>query len=124
MSDCTVRPKLRPCPFCGRNAYVHEHYSFPGQTPKDYPNNKPIGYAVGCRTFDCRGKRENTGFMYDTEAEAIEAWNTRAERTTTMTTDEGSQYWYSCDTCDCDGYAQVVPNYCPNCGARVEKVDA
>ena len=41
------------------------------------------------------------------------------ERTTTMITDEGSQHWYSCDTCECDGYAAKLPNYCPNCGAKV-----
>ena len=70
---------LKPCPFCGGEAYIHEHYSFPGYERKgSYPNYEPIGYAVGCMTFDCRGKRENTGFMYRTEAEAIAAWNTRA----------------------------------------------
>lgn len=70
--------ELLNCPFCGGEAYVHEHYSFPGYERKGlYPNYEPIGYAVGCVTADCRGKRENTGFMYSTEDEAIAAWNKR-----------------------------------------------
>ena len=59
--------ELKLCPFCGGWAYVHEHYL------------EPFGFSVGCRTDDCRGKRENTGFTYKTEAEAIAAWNTRAD---------------------------------------------
>lgn len=52
-----------------------------------------------------------------TPEQAIAA--TLGSGTTTMTTDAGSQNWYSCDACDADGYAAAVPNYCPNCGAKV-----
>ena len=71
--------ELKNCPFCGGKAYIHEHYTFGGYVPNDYPHNEPLGYAIGCSKYDCRGKRENTGFMYDTEDQAIAAWNARAD---------------------------------------------
>ena len=175
--------ELLNCPFCGGEAYVHEHYSFPGYERKGlYPNYEPIGYAVGCVTTDCRGKRENTGFMYSTEDEAIAAWNTRATHSaltaeqvreavmsadrwekpmgnTGMTnthlivrddgwqaiTDElnaelgsGTCEWvlehsgtlydkWRCSKCAYlfveprtdQGYTDLEPNFCPNCGRKV-----
>lgn len=60
--------KLKPCPFCGSEAY---HYA-PG----------PIDHHVACRNHKGCGA-EVTG---DSEEEAIDAWNTRAE--TNVTADE------------------------------------
>ena len=121
--------ELKPCPFCGGKAYIHEHYTFGGYVPNDYPHNEPLGYAIGCGKYDCRGKRENTGFMYDTEAQAIAAWNTRAERTCKPTEED------CCPICGEDlvkcnvgigtlgGAVELDPpiyhNYCPNCGRKV-----
>ena len=118
--------ELKSCPFCGGEAYVHEHYSFQGRAPKDYPHNKPIGYAVGCTTFDCRGKRENTGFMYKTEAEAVEAWNTRHVETCHAESDLSE---WVCSECQCWIPLGLTPEnikhasewrYCPHCGRRVK----
>lgn len=54
--------KLKPCPFCGGEAKVeHEYYS----------NFTKINYCVSC--FSCF----SSTFDFDTEQEAIEAWNRR-----------------------------------------------
>lgn len=96
--------ELLPCPFCGGEGLEVV-------TGKAGQNRyKIVCSGCGVKTFE-------------TVASPLhrKAWNRRYERTTTMTTDAGSQHWYSCDTCGCDGYAAELPNYCPNCGARVVK---
>lgn len=52
--------ELKPCPFCGGEAEITKWYE---------------GYFVECREQHCGG----TIGAYKTEAEAIEAWNTRAK---------------------------------------------
>ena len=69
---------LKPCPFCGGEAKLHESYFG--------------GYLVGCH-----GKCWVVTQRYETESEAIEAWNTRVK-------------------------PPCGSNYCPLCGAKV--VDA
>ena len=110
--------KLKCCPLCGGVATVHE-----------YKYKTAHNFTVYCE--DCGLATQ----WYDTEAEAVKAWNTRAERTchyvfTTnyaLPDDPQEDYradYYMCDKCgywvpdfrweDEDGYA-----YCPNCGAKV-----
>ena len=126
------KSELLPCPFCGGEAEILTAESMHG------------GYLSGIMCNDCRSR----GDVYDTEAEAIEAWNTRAEtatlyeygfylngkkfvpeRTCRMT-DRGE-----CSECgayivrawtevhDFNGDMKRIDlrshNYCPNCGARV-----
>lgn len=57
---------LLPCPFCGGEAYTLS------QAPKG------TWYGVGCDDDECRGSIA-LSWIYNTEAEAISAWNTRAE---------------------------------------------
>ena len=121
--------KMLPCPFCGGKAHIwNSGYFYNGKC-----------YKCGCTL---------SGNGYVTEAEAIEAWNTRAdtatlyedgfylhgrkfvsERTCRMT-DRGE-----CSECgayivrawtevhDFNGDMKRIDlrshNYCPNCGARV-----
>lgn len=101
--------ELLPCPFCGGEAE---------------PFN-PFDNADGTWCVLCSECAAATGFE-QTEAEAIAAWNARAERTCEL---KGKS-----DTCtECgasvervthsvyemgDGFA-CHPNYCPNCGAKV-----
>ena len=102
--------KLLPCPFCGGKAHIwNSGYFYNGKC-----------YKCGCTL---------SGNGYVTEAEAIEAWNTRAERTCCMT-DRGE-----CSECgayivrawtevhDFNGDMKRIDlrshNYCPNCGAKV-----
>lgn len=55
--------ELKPCPFCGGEAKIRD-YSTPDTDPE---------IDVFCT--NCGGQT----FVYETEGEAIEAWNRRAE---------------------------------------------
>lgn len=100
---------LLPCPFCGGEAETLTAESIHG------------GYLFGIMCNDC-GSR---GDVYDTEAEAVAAWNTRAERTCE---EYGSvRVWQTCNiwshelSCghETDTLEKEPPNYCPSCGAKV-----
>ena len=101
-------PPLLPCPFCGESyIYIIEHGGL---------------YVVDCDSCEC-----GMGY-YDSKAEAIEAWNTRYERTTrivqgTKGTPVGESLVYSltCEACGCGVSAR--DSYCRSCGARIVKED-
>lgn len=59
-----MNKKLLSCPFCGGEAEMLTAESMHG------------GYLFGIMCNDCRSR----GDVFDTEAEAIAAWNARAER--------------------------------------------
>lgn len=103
--------ELKPCPFCGCQAEVTKWQE---------------GWFVECKAQRCGG----TIGAYKTEAEAIEAWNTRADRTCKMIeehdwNDEWEPYGIFCSECDeavfgwKSDYGYPIPKYCPNCGAKV-----
>ena len=59
--------ELKPCPFCGGEAFVTEYlYSCD-------PTSRATTHAV-----ECNGCHTTT-FEFDSKEEAIEAWNRRAE---------------------------------------------
>lgn len=111
--------ELLPCPFCGGEAKILTAESMHG------------GNLYGVMCDCCAGRAD----VYDTEAEAIEAWNTRAdtatlyedgfylhgrkfvpERTCELTLD-GTDGCFGCSEC----YENIpqLANYCPNCGCKV-----
>lgn len=100
--------KLLPCPFCGGKAKIARDVT--------------CGYETfWAHCLECHSQA-NYGH---TEAEAIEAWNTRAERTCE---EFGSlRIWQECYvwshdlSCghEVDTLDMEPPNYCPNCGAKV-----
>lgn len=108
--------ELKPCPFCGVEAevvwldsvYIH-------------------GFVARCANAECIIVAETD--IYPTEAEAVEAWNTRAERTCRIEK-IGDEWHCSCcgEMVGCDdpwcelfinGNAVELWNHCPNCGAKV-----
>lgn len=107
---------LKPCPFCGGEAEVHPssdwNTRFSGKT-----------FFVWC------DKCETRGDYYNSEAEAVAAWNARAERTCEMTRVKqfpGTDCNFVCWICSVCGRTndEHAPNYCPNCGARVIVTEA
>ena len=102
--------ELKPCPFCGGEAYI-----VPGRV---------LGYHIGCDGDGCPGNIGRS-YLYLSEKVAIKAWNHRAELTCRMEYNEewsGDELYptecYNCSECGhmtSDG----MPSYCPNCGAKV-----
>lgn len=98
--------ELKPCPFCGGDVSIKIH---------DFSNGTRL-YTPKCKC--------GAGIVrvFDTEAEAIAAWNTRAERTCKPILAEDG---FACDKCGywwpLKHYDNGKPCYCPNCGAKVVK---
>ena len=64
---------LKPCPFCGGHAMLCHIIE-----PRIYRPNRYHPYCVICVACDLFfGYDEDYGGMFDTEAEAIKAWNRR-----------------------------------------------
>ena len=99
--------ELKPCPFCGGEANTFQ---------TRWTNNRWYTCCPSCETI-C-GLPDGYDFVgkYDTEAEAAEAWNTRAERTC----HDEAKYpdFFVCSACHVT-IGKWVPRYCPNCGAKV-----
>lgn len=98
--------ELKPCPFCGGEAAIYE----------------PITtrfWFVRCSNGDtCSTCGPDRG----TRSEAIEAWNTRAERTCkidgTYDDEFGIYDHLSCGHVAMRQWPEKT-NYCPNCGRKV-----
>ena len=100
--------EILPCPFCGGEASKRLFYK--GK------------YRVHCNACDA-----HSGDVCDTEAEAIQAWNTRAERTCKRVSSaievgevNGHKIaipQYRCG--ECNRWLSDADKYCPNCGAKV-----
>lgn len=101
--------ELKPCPFCGGEAETHE-----------------VGFPYHYWEVYCDGECFDHFCEKPTEAEAIAAWNTRAERTCRMEWDEDSEGdelypvgHVTCSACGAWLYAVNTMRFCPNCGAKV-----
>ena len=97
--------ELLPCPFCGGEAEVFN------------PFDKTAGtWCVICRECACASGFEQT------EAEAIAAWNTRAERTC-HNARKPHENRFKCSECGrvvwLDEPTSEPVFYCPNCGRKV-----
>lgn len=105
-----MNSELKPCPFCGGEAAVFTY------------NNEE--YDVKCCNPYCLAKSS----CWDTEAEAIAAWNTRHVETCSMEplnafyTDLNGlnqTEWGVCSNC---GTASPIDaTYCCECGRKVER---
>ena len=92
--------ELLPCPFCGGEAELANPYG--------------IGWYVRCKRPGCA----MMGYDNETEAEAIAAWNSRAEQTC-RNADDHKTTWFICSECGRHWYVSKRYNYCPSCGRKV-----
>ena len=98
--------RLKNCPFCGWGATVAQ----------DIGSEK---YRAGCVNLNCYVKTQE----YDTEQDAIKAWNTRADVRKRGEWIDRSGF-IMCSVCgeeaywDTD-YGQQLFDYCPYCGAEM-----
>lgn len=98
--------KLKPCPFCGGDAVM--------KIQKHIPNG--YDYTPTCHDPSCAGRLTK---KWINEADAIEAWNRRAERTAKVKRWDGysEKGWYKCD---CGKGIHEGQNYCSGCGAKLD----
>lgn len=111
---------LLPCPFCGGEARI---------IAKPYEPK----VCVGCDDDTCLGF-SGLGWLYDSDKEATEAWNRRAERTCQIVVSvDRSPASYGGRVHRCSSCGKALPgalfrngwtqlDYCPRCGARVTEV--
>lgn len=107
--------ELKPCPFCGGEAELFE-----SEESDDVYDPDTLGFldtyyvtvhCVICRSCGIEG-------IYNSQDKAIEAWNTRAERTCNVKPLPLSGFTeFTCSKCD--GTIRQLSNYCPHCGAKV-----
>ena len=118
---------LELCPFCKGEAFYNPEYN---------------GGCVECRECGAKGPYKRTEAeaiaAWNTRAdyhgyeqaaieawESIKAWNSRAERTCKQeergwgTEGDHARVWLTCGHDCMVPTVQDLPNYCPNCGAKV-----
>lgn len=115
---------LLPCPFCGGEVSV-KHVAYVAGVVQ--------GYWVGCDNIDCYTDIECSTYAFETEAEAIEVWNRRTEKTCRMEriewrdtslSHEIKRHKYVCSRCgleleaDLSSELKYPYQYCPKCGAK------
>lgn len=106
--------ELKPCPFCGGEAKTMEQHRWWVFCPECMCD---LGFE-GMDESGCYGH-------FDTEAEAVEAWNTRHVETCTIECNERfANFAYRLYTLSCGHTVWTMgdaPNYCQTCGRKVEQ---
>ena len=135
--------EIKPCPFCGGQARLEAEYKtvrVEGTTRyiagvETFDTHDSVSVEVGCENDWCLGRLDER-ITFSSVDSAIEAWNTRHERTCRDVTGEGNIQAFTCSECGCwvayDEYwetgiyvqtegqpVHIHPSYCPNCGAKV-----
>lgn len=118
--------ELKPCPFCGKVPTVY------GAISREYASGRwakghreaywvhprcELGCLIG--TAHAAAYGATRGIEFTTEEAAIEAWNTRAERTCQAEYRTGGNEYGAFYCSACNNYMDENDRYCPNCGAKV-----
>ena len=113
--------KLLPCPFCGGEANAARNMVGYWLVVCNTPFCSSIGgYDTEAEAIDAWNSRADY-YGYEQAAieawESIKAWNSRAERTCHSERSDG----WECSECGfLDAYTTAdFINYCPNCGCKV-----
>lgn len=94
--------ELKQCPFCGVKKTC-------------------IRRKLGMYYIHCESCGSSTGYWFTID-QAIESWNTRADKTCKaeqIPYMPGCYEGYWCSVCHCIEFESGDPNYCPHCGAKV-----
>lgn len=133
--------ELNPCPFCGGEVSIETYENpmpYTNDTGKTLWRDEPEGYVIECKNHKWSNSKHPLAgdlalYSWDTSEESksalIEAWNTRAERTCEMVYEpDDPSIHYGKWTCSECGHWWMYPsydmsgaNYCPDCGAKVER---
>lgn len=115
-----VNDKLKPCPFCGGKAKTYDY-----EGKRDIYDPDTLGYVdteyftrwgCGCEVCGAMVPEKRS------EEEAIEAWNTRTERTCKQVfieCNDGLMPPFTAHCSECGAGWGYTPDYCPGCGAKV-----
>lgn len=104
--------ELKPCPFCG------------GQ-PGRFLSKQNLDEDSYYISYECTKKDHSIRVSGDSDAEAIDAWNTRYEPTCKNVFDGCCENGFECSVCgneisDCEAYyVHGTWNYCSKCGRKV-----
>lgn len=114
--------ELKPCPFCPPDwghPYINVEYFQKIWVDEEYSEDWVMQkcYQVKCKNCLSSGPK-----WYQSEQEAIEAWNARHERTCENRSLDNR--WLMCSACGAftqvtDTTDRIVGKYCGNCGAKV-----
>ena len=136
--------ELLSCPFCGCSAKIAQCDDEGNVRGEEYESNpwSGLGYRIVHESDDCPISTGEDGYnlIYDSREEAVNDWNTRAERTCHPFVSSDGAGWYAIGCSNCGhGFADNNPDkeyllriskrsdimlrYCPGCGAKVEVVE-
>nr|DAV01211.1 MAG TPA: restriction alleviation protein [Caudoviricetes sp.] len=143
-----IRDKLKPCPFCGGSAKIVLCDDEGNLHDEDYALRPYSGVGFMIRhtheenpqcpiaRYEVDGGIVGGVYIYDTEEQAVEAWNRRVNDALVRHghwIGEGDGYadgelvfdvWHcsECDYCIDDGTddPELLPKYCPGCGALMD----
>ncbi|MBQ2348000.1 MAG: Lar family restriction alleviation protein [Clostridia bacterium] len=116
--------KLKSCPFCGGKPYFETNH-------RAFINAKTTKVAyVRCKSCNARTERipleryGKTSHSFETELDAIAAWNKRVERIGKwiVKKDRSNRTYAVCSECGTKNYAGRI-KYCYECGAKMEEIE-
>ena len=76
MNDMTKT--IKPCPFCKGKVITIQIPDNTEEETRLHPRwvwRNPGSWMIGCKTIMCKGNINNTSTVFDSEEEAIQAWN-------------------------------------------------